>query len=387
MKKSVKTALYLILILMAAVSAFQGARNALRFSQDFQYDAALLLRSGINPYLESLEPAGGEMTGPAAEFFRIFEEAGAPQKVEANQFPSLLMLLFPMTLLPYPASRVLWLVLNLCFTAAIILLLKQTFFKKADRDVFNILMLLMIAGTPWRNQIGVGQHSLFSFCFFLLSVWLSDNDHKVLSGLALSVSYFKYTLTAPLAVDFLYKRKYKEFVISLIPHALGTVAGALMLKSSVTDMVILPLKVASALAGEGSIDIGALTGGAGWSLALTLIIMLGLVIAAFRFKEGEDNSIFSLLILFSLIMTYHRIYDFFMLIPAAAGTWFGDRRVNHKLFLLMYGINVIYFFFVQRFTGEGESAVSVSAFLYYGYLILYILSLVLKEKREEGYAG
>ncbi|MBQ6967479.1 MAG: hypothetical protein IJP84_06210, partial [Lachnospiraceae bacterium] len=101
MKRHIKTAVYIILILLAVVSVIQGAKNALYYSQDFQYDAALALRCGINPYEVSLSETGIMSQGPVAEFYRVFEEAGAPQKMEANQFPSLLMLLFPMTFLPY----------------------------------------------------------------------------------------------------------------------------------------------------------------------------------------------------------------------------------------------------------------------------------------------
>ncbi len=381
MNKSIKTILYLILIILAALSVFQGSRNALHYSQDFQYDAALSLRSGINPYTESLEPTGILEKGSTAEFYRVFREAGTPQKMEANQFPSLLMLLIPVTFLPYPAARILWLILNLFFTGLIILLLRRTFFRETDRDIFNLLMLLMIAGTPWRNQIGVGQHSLFSFCFFLLAEWLAERDRKILSGLALSVSYFKYTLTAPLAVYFLYKKRYREFFISLIPHVIGTCIGARMLKASFIDMIREPLKVASALTGEGSIDIGALTGGASWSIGLTAVIMLILVAAAFRLPKDKDKQFFSILILMSLVMTYHRIYDFFMLIPAAAGTYFADKGIiSHKLILVLYFIAVTYFFFIQRLIGEGNTAMTIAAVIYYAYLVLYILFFTLSLK-------
>ncbi len=374
MNKSIKTAVYLILIVLSAVSVFQGVKNALRYSQDFQYDAALALRSGINPYRESLDPTGVLDTGATADFYRIFEEAGAPQKMEANQFPSLLMLLFPLTLIPYGYARVLWLILNLIFTALIIFLLRKTFFKEADRDVFGILMLLMIAGTPWRNQVGVGQHSLFSFFFFLLAVLLSERDMDIPAALTLSVSYFKYTLTAPLALYFLYKRKYKIFLISLLPHIAGTIAGARMLGASFTDMIREPLKVSSALSGEGSIDIGALSGGAGWSIIITLLIMLILFAAAFILPEGMDRYYFSLLVLVSLVMTYHRIYDFFMLIPAAAGILLPvDKENNGKLLSAGFIILTLYFFFALRLMHENSVSMIIAAFLYYGFTFYYVL--------------
>ena len=385
MNNSIRKAVYLILILMAALSVFQGARNALRFSQDFQYDAALALRSGINPYKESLEPSGILKTGPTAEYYSIFEAAGTPQKMEANQFPSLLMLLFPLTILPYGYARMLWLLLNLLFTGLIIILLRQTFFRDSDSFTFNVLMLLMIAGTPWRNQIGVGQHSLFSFFFFLLAVWLSDRRRWILSGLALSVSYFKYTLTAPLALYFLYKKRYREFALSLIPHVIGTFAGAGMLGSSFIEMIKEPLKVSSALTGEGSIDIGALTGGAEWSVVITALIMAGLTILSFFLPEGRDKSFFSLLILMSLVMTYHRIYDFFMLIPAAAGIIAAELckgESGKRIFLFTYALLVFYFFFVLRVFSESRTSLAAGAAFYYTFLVVYTAGMLRGEKKD-----
>ncbi len=383
MKKYVRATVYIVLILLSALSVLQGVKNALRFSQDFQYDAALALRCGIDPYEVSLSPGGVPEDSRLSEFYRIFEESGAPQKMEANQFPSLLMLLFPMTLFLYGTARILWTILNLLFTVLIILLLRRTFLKDADRDVFNILMLLMIAGTPWRNQMGVGQHTLFSFFFFLLSVYLSDKEMTIPSGLALSVSYFKYTLTAPLAVFYLYKKRYREFFISLIPHIIGTFAAALMLGKGFKDMITEPLKVASALAGEGSIDIGALTGGSVAGYILTILIMVLCVAASFFLPEGKDRMFFSLLILLSLIMTYHRTYDFFVLSAAAAGTCLGEHRdsgtdlsAREKVILCFYALTLLTFFFLLRVFNENTPSLFFAAGVYYLNLIVYTCRVI-----------
>lgn len=383
MKTAVRVTVYIVLILLSALSIFQGVRNALRFSQDFQYDAALALRCGIDPYEVSLSPEGVPEDSRLSDFYRVFEESGAPQKMEANQFPSLLMLLFPMTVFPYETARVLWTILNLIFTALIIILLRKTFLKDADRDVFNILMLLMIAGTPWRNQVGVGQHTLFSFFFFLLSVYLSEKNMTIPSGLALSVSYFKYTLTAPLAVYFLYRKKYREFFISLIPHIIGTFVGAAMLGKGFLDMIREPLKVASALAGEGSVDIGALTGGSAIGYFLTLLIMVLCVAAAFLLPQGKDRMFFSLLLLLSLIMTYHRTYDYFVLSAAAAGTVLGEGRgsgtdlsAREKVILCFYALTVFTFFFLLRVFNESTPSLFFAAGVYYLNIMVYTCRVI-----------
>ena len=152
-----KNLILFIMGVLAAVSLIQGCKNAILVSQDFQWDAAKALVMGIDPYDESLSPSG--VLPPEFEKYYL--------QMEANQFPSLLLLLYPYTLLPPLAARYAWLCSNLLFTAGIIVLLKKTFLGKADDFTFAFFMLLMIAGTPYRNQLGVGQHTLFSFFFCL----------------------------------------------------------------------------------------------------------------------------------------------------------------------------------------------------------------------------
>ena len=250
----------------------------------------------------------------------------------------------------------------------------------------------MVAGTPWRNQIGVGQHTLFSFMFFLLAVWITEKGEQeqknpyfyaVLSGLSLSVSYFKYTLTAPLALYFIYKKKWKEFVISVVPHVVGTFVAARMLNESFMDMIIKPLKVSAALTGEGSIDVGALTGGASWSVLITVALMAVLFAAVFVVPAKLDKEVFSLLLLVSLVMTYHRSYDYFVLMAAASGA-LAIRGLDHtesleaikdKL-MLLYSVLLIWVSFGMRVFSENEKALMIAAVLYYGYMIVYLASFV-----------
>ena len=207
--KGIRYAVIALLAAMALVSLVQGVRNAAGASQDFQWDAAKAFTMRINPYDESLHPSG---VLDAYGFDEVYLQ------MEANQFPSLLMLLIPYTFLDPLPARYAWIVSNLLFTAGIILLLRKTFLKKADRDVFIAFMLFMIAGTPYRNQLGVGQHSLFALFFFLLAVWFDEREDKkeqkegrksytlfAATVFCLFVCYFKYTLTVPLCLYFIYR--------------------------------------------------------------------------------------------------------------------------------------------------------------------------------------
>ena len=380
------TVLYLLMALMAIVSIYEGIANGLVWSQDFQYDAATALRSGYDPYDMSLSFDEESLPDvPCLKgFYEYYDGLGTPQRMEANQFPSLLYILVPYTLMPYNAARVMWVMTNIICTAVIIWLLKKTFMVQVDERLYPVFMMLMLAGTPWRNQMGVGQHTLFAVAFFLLAVFVAEGGKQeeqeetkpalitpgdVAAGLLLSLSYLKYTVTAPLALYFIYKRKWKAFLISLVPHILLTGVAAAVLKKPYTDMIIKPLKVASALAGEGSIDIGALTKGSPAGLFVTATVMLFLLGMAFLMPKGNDELFISLAALLSLVMTYHRTYDFFIMIIVFG--YFATGRM--KTAEVIYFITTLAFFFVLRVFHENVISLTLSGALYYACVIAFIV--------------
>ena len=368
-----------VLSLLAARSVYQGIANARVYSQDFQWDAARALMLGIDPYRESLSPTGALSTGNLPEFYDYYESIDAPQKMEANQFPSLLMLLYPWAMLAPGTARLVWLFTNLLFTAGIIVLLRLTFLKDCDRYWFCVLALLMLAGTPYRNQLGVGQHTLFSLCFFLLAVWLANRKHgSIPSALCLAVGVFKYTLTAPLALYFVWKKKWKELAIAVLIHVVLTVVAALLLREPVTDMILLPMKVSSALASEGGLDFGALLGGSPLAFVLAGLVFALLFVLALFTRQEDGNALMAVLLLWSLIMLYHRTYDFFPLI-LVAGMFTGDLQETYGRDRILFGgfmILLLCVFFVLRLFHENTASRIIVGALYYAYTVYATIILI-----------
>ncbi|MBO4373675.1 MAG: DUF2029 domain-containing protein [Lachnospiraceae bacterium] len=378
--------LFGMLGLVAFASLFAGIKNGARYSQDFQYDAAKALASGTDPYDCSLSGKRSPMIPGLNDYYAYYESIGAPQRMEANQFPSLLYLLLPYTFFEASEARILWLISNLIFTAVIMVLLKLTFLKETEDRFFAIYMLLMIAGLPWRNQIGVGQHTLFSAAFFLLAVYLSvEKERPGPAALALSISYFKYTLTVPMAVYFIYKKKWKELVLSIPLHIAGTAAAAYILHESFFDMIIKPLRVAASLSSSGSIDLGALMGGGILSVIVSVLIMIFLMIFALMCPEGEDNIVISVCILWGLVMTYHRLYDFFILV-AVFGYYTVKKERYADIFCLLTVCTV---FFVPRIFNESAASMIVTGVVYYAFTLFmtFLAVRTVREHREGGENG
>lgn len=383
----IKKIILAILALLAVVSLVQGVRNAIRDSQDFQWDAAKVLSMGINPYDESLQPSGA------------LDEFGYDKyylQMEANQFPSLLMILFPFTVLSPLAGRYVWILVNILLTVGMIWLLRYTFLKDMDNVDFAILMCLMIAGTPYRNQIGVGQHTIFAFTFFQLAVYFSEycsvlqNDNKrnkilrlIIVSLCLFICYFKYTLTVPLVLYFVYKKKYAEIILSGIYHIILTFVAALMLNDSFINMIIKPLKVSSALSSEGGIDFGVFLDGSKTAYILLLMVMLILLFIALRLDEGYDKAFISVLVMWSVIVTYHRTYDFFVIVLAVALFYnLPDSVKDNKKLLSM--LRVMFYcmfavvYFVLRVFSEAYPSKVFAAVIYYT-LTLFVTYILIRE--------
>lgn len=323
MKKiTLKKLLIVLFTLMAVGSLLLAINKGLSGSVDFQWDAAKLLADRINPY---------DATRLDSSYNRLYADWYG--KVEANQFPSLLWLLFPYTLLSAQTAKVAWLISNLFFLVGIIVLLRTLFWKKMDKIDFILLVTMLLASGCVRSQIHLGQHSLYAFFFFLLSVWLSKGKKRILSGLALSASYFKYSITAPLMLFFLYKKKYKEVIVSFIPHIVLTLFSSWWLGVDPITILLQPIRQATTLlTGCGFADLSSVFYGLGISGNIfniaTVVIFLGLFLwVVFGKEKISEYGMICILSLWSLIFMYHRRYDYFLLIlPFAALFMDGDKK-------------------------------------------------------------
>lgn len=391
MKENIKNrklyiAVVSILAILAFISVIQGIRNAAEFSQDFQWDAAKVLSMGINPYDESLNPTG---------ILENYDFEKYYLQMEANQFPSLLMILFPFTVFKPLTARYVWIVFNILLTACVVFLLRKTFLKETDFSEYVVLMMLMIAGTPFRNQIGVGQHTIFAFCFFLLAVYFSEKDEKdkkssskrnvintIIIAICLFICYFKYTLTVPLCLYFLYKKRYLEIALSVVMHIILTVVAAFMLNDSFLMMIIKPLKVSSALSAEGGIDFGVLLGGSVYAYILAFAVMCILLYISLNTSKKHENMLMAVLVLWSLIITYHRTYDFFVL-PVCYGMFSEIENKERGHDKLYYGVMLLSVFFLLRVFSENTASKIVVGLIYYMYTIFVTVKLIrVTNKRE-----
>ena len=130
--------------------------------------------------------------------------------------------------------------------------------------------------------------------------------------------------------------------------------------------------MASALLAEGGIDLGAIfRGWSGYGIAFVAAVLL--TYTALRFPKGRGNILFGILILWSLVLTYHRTYDFFVL-SAAAALFTGDTDDSATLpsgniSRICYVGLVFLVYFVLRIFDENTASKAVTAVVYYAYML------------------
>lgn len=306
-----KIAVLVMLILLAVYSVFSAGKAAVSGSVDFQYDGAKYIAMGEDPYAETLNPTGKQKEYGLFTFY---------ENLEANQFPSMLMFLIPFTVFSPQTANCLWLVCNLFFSVGILFFVKKLFLPKdMSGAAFIVFSCLLFISSCWKNQIAVGQHTVFSLFFFLAAIYFSEKNNRIFSGVLLAVSLFKYTLTAPLMLWFVYKRKYREIVYAAAIHGVLTLVAAWKLGVPLIDLIALPLKISSMLSSSGSYDVASVFGLGSFGMIVSgLLFTVVFFISLFVKFDGMEKEAFSVLCMFSLVFVYHRAYDFFvMIIPLA----------------------------------------------------------------------
>lgn len=368
-EKSILKWVTIALLVYGCVSVAMGVYRGATGSMDFQWDSAKALALRINPYVESLNPTG---------IWEQYDFGGNYGALEANQFPSLLWLLFPFTLVSPQMANILWAIFILLCGAAFLYGLRETFLADLSKEEFLFTAAVFVSGTPLRNCLAMGQHTLFSMAFLMLGIVFAKKEKRVAAGLLLSISYFKYVLVVPIALYFIYKRWFKELIISVIPHVILTAFSAWWLNSSFMDMIIQPLQVSSKLADEGAIDLGRWIGNGTVAMGVAVILGLLLAVLAFFVPKGQDKKLMTLLMLVSLILMYHRFYDFFILVvPMALIVFSKESTLTEKICVGMSVVISYYIFsvFIHIWGLKGMQYDGLSIVLAVFYYILTVVEL------------
>lgn len=299
--------LLVILAILAIISISRGFQNAVREngSGDFQWQPAKALLERDSPFINYLKYLDGQIKQ------KPYFLAQTPNYPITGY-----VLLWPYALFNWNIAKLLWAISNILFTTILLWGLFKLFPLK-NKEYFILCSSLFFISLPFRNLIGNGQHGLFSLAFFMLAL-ISMNRNALLSGLFLSMSWFKFTLTFPLSLFFIYKRQFRPLIYAVLIQLclLIIITGwtGIFTLELVKQNIIAMLH----LSNSGNFDlinlitkIG-LPGSIGFMLILILVI--GTIFRMYRISQGNDLKILSFLSLLSFAIFFHRWYDFVVLI-------------------------------------------------------------------------
>lgn len=327
-----KDFLLLILIIVASVSVWIGASRAISHpvaSFDFQWDAARALLLGENPYVITAEWSHQKQAAFLGEKL--------PDAMMANQPPSLLMLLWPFSWMSWAVARWAWLAANFIFTASILWSLRRLF-PTVSVYTFICLSLVFIASTPWRVVLQNGQHTLFAFSTLLLA-FIYREKSPLRSGLFLAISWFKYTLTGPFVFFWFTQKSWQGFVIACSLHLLLSVIAGIYLGEAPIPLILASFEISKTLGNAGDFDIPAVLGPHLGMPVAYLFSLSALALTLWVWKKNRDDiTAFSLTCVVTMILSYHRIYDYSILIFPLFWITTQDKDAQSRILILaMFG--------------------------------------------------
>ncbi|HEY6412220.1 MAG TPA: glycosyltransferase 87 family protein [Edaphobacter sp.] len=299
-----------VLVLPAALSLYAGFANARLRSQDFQWSAANLLLQGIDPYHQFL----------AHDPQHLILLSQTP-----NYLHELYILLLPFGALSFPHAKPVWALLNCLFALLSSLLLRRIY--ALDRSQTLLLSLLLFSSTSFRIALGNGQQSLFELFLFCLVFAVQKPAGK---GIALGLSYLKYSFSPVLVLFLAFRRQFRILAISLLPPLLGLFVMWMLVHGNILTLLLEPFAVSRSDSVKGLGDLmtiletafNGILPASQLALLTPVAALLASVICAFVLSRHEPPSPRrdgAVLAVATLLFFPHRIYDYvFLVIPLAA---------------------------------------------------------------------
>jgi hypothetical protein len=195
-------------------------------SGDFQWQPTREMLNHINPYDSYL--------------------SGKLFMAQAPNYPLTgYILLVPYASMEWTYAKIAWALTNYIVTFFIFYCL-QKIWKIKNITVIVFTCSVFLISNPYRNVINNGQHDLFVLALFLFSLVLA-NENKYLSGILLGLSWFKFTVTFPLSIIFIYKREWAQIIVGVLLQCLLFIAICIWLNQSPAYIISSYFRVISSM--------------------------------------------------------------------------------------------------------------------------------------------
>jgi glycosyl transferase family 87 len=292
---AIRGIILLLLGVAAFISVVQGFRNAVQYSQDFQWSPTTIFVAGENPYEHYLS-------------------GNHDNRIILSQEPvyahALYVLLSPIAKLRWRQAKIVWAAFNISAAVFIAMLVGRRF-GLSGYSLWWVLFVFL-AGTPFRNGVGNGQQSTFTLLAFCALLY----PKTIVNSFWVGFGYIKYSFAPPLAIYLTLKRGITHTLISLLPVVLGYLIFIVHVGGNPITVLLQPLKVSAiaSVTDAGTADLASVlsSGRTGTPFifayfVLPLVFGIGLVLCICGFVREEHLGFALLCVIETICFRHHRL--------------------------------------------------------------------------------
>jgi hypothetical protein len=322
---TLRKSLFFLLFCCGCFSMALGCFKALRLgAADFQWEGAYLLAHHVDPWDLQLGTFHVAHLSPP------------------NYLHELYIFFLPLTLLSFRSALISWCVLNICLSIVIVVCLSKMY--DLPRVTSAVLLFCLWSSLPFRTTLQNGQLSLIELAAFC-GIYLSRSTLS--KGFFLGISYAKYSFSPVLFCFFLFRKRISLLIVSLALPAIGFLIAWHMLKTAAPlRLAVEPFLVSRLRVSPGYGDVMSLIDrlleGESREPAITkssyVVALTGSVLYAFRLAKQQfsEKAEMPLIIIASLLLFRHVVYDYVFLIVPFAYAMNSRNRAKHVIYVLIF---------------------------------------------------
>jgi len=243
-------------------------------------------------------------------------------EVIPSNTPPMLLVLSLFSLLPWTAAKLAWLSFDLvlvykCFRLVEHYLPFSTI--SLDRPTKILILLIFFDLSPTRIAVENGQTTLFVFVLMLMAILLADRSW-LLAGLLFGLALSKYSVSLSVMLLFLFQRKYRLLIVSVLTQLFGFVSLALVSGNPILMILREYLALVILLIDQPGIHLAYLVPGTSLDLLFSGLMTVGVFVPLYFWlvrrrqfisrNPGVLNFHFlTILMIWTLLVAYHRLYD------------------------------------------------------------------------------
>ena len=325
---------FIILVVITLISIIHSFRLANSSSNgggiDFQYSPSLLFFEHINPY-------------------QYFLDGNKDNKIFYAQWPSyshlMYILIYPYTLFEWETARLLWYVSNLILSIISILIISK--YLKLSVNETLIGALFFFCSSPFRNCLTTGNQTFLILLIFL-ALLIRNKDLK---NTFIGASFVKYNFSPILVFHIFIRYGLRGLFFASISFILGWFFFSFYLNENIFISLFQPIKVAfTGFHQESSrADIFTILGffkklydfNYFEIYRILIVLILSYIVAKDVSKFQNNFDILNLILLSSLFLFPHLMYDFIVLLPCFLYSISVKNKIEGKISLL-----IIFYFWI-----------------------------------------